>query len=211
MSERISLKETERQAFRATFRDGLWDVLLGCIMLQFAIAPLLSTRLGDFWSSAVWLPFFLLVYLVILLLRKYVVKPRLGTVKFGPARTRRLMHFSLVMLVVNILALALGIVAALNPTLVGSMAPIALGVMILAGLSLMAYFLDYPILYVYGVLLALAPPVGEWLWRNKLVAHHGFPVTFGILAALMILIGLVKFVALLRRYPLPATDEPEGA
>jgi hypothetical protein len=82
--------------------------------------------------------------------------------------------------------------------------------MMLTGLSLAAYFLDYPMLYFYGVLLALALPVGEWLWRNKLVTHHGFPLTFGIATATMILIGLYKFVRLLRRYPLPATEEPEG-
>jgi hypothetical protein len=210
MSQRISLKETERQAFRATFQDGLWDVLLGCFALQFAIAPLLSTRLGDFWSSVVFLPFWLLAYTVIWLLRKYVVKPRLGSATFGRARARRLMRFTLVMLIGNVLALILGVVAALNPTWGGSMPVIVMGVMMLAGLSLGAYFLDYPILYFYGVLLALALPVGEWLWRHKLVTHHGFPLTFGIATATMILIGLYKFVRLLRRCPLPATEEPEG-
>lgn len=210
MSERISLRETERRAFRATFQDGLWDVFLGCIMAQLAIAPLLSTRLGDFWSSAVFLPVWLLVCAVIWLVRKYVVTPRMGTFRFGRARTRRLMRYSLVMLAANVLALILGTVAAFNPGTVGSMPSIGLGVILLAALSLAAYFLDYPILYLYGVLLALAPLVGEWLWRHKYVAHHGWPVTFGIASATIILIGLYKFVRLLRRYPLPTPEEPQG-
>jgi hypothetical protein len=210
MSNGISLKETERQAFRATFQDGLWDVLLGCFVSMFAVAPLLSTRLGDFWSSAVFTAVWLLAYVVIALLRKYVVKPRLGTVTFGRARQRRLTRFATVMVIVNVLALVLGVLAAANPAWFPGGPVIALGVILLVGLSLAAYFLDYPILYFYGVLLALATPAGEWLWRNRLAAHHGFPVTFGIASATMILIGLLKFVLLLRRYPLPTPEEPEG-
>ncbi|MFC1935998.1 hypothetical protein ACFLX9_04540, partial [Chloroflexota bacterium] len=57
MSQRISLKEAERRAFTKAFQDGLWDILIGCIVLLWAIAPFLSTRMGDFWSSAVFLPF----------------------------------------------------------------------------------------------------------------------------------------------------------
>ena len=57
MSQQISLREAERKAFRITHNDGLWDVLLGCYALMFVIAPYLSTSLGDFWSSAVFLPF----------------------------------------------------------------------------------------------------------------------------------------------------------
>jgi len=55
MSTPISLKDAERKAFQSTFADGLWDVFIGCSFpLQLTIAPLLSHRMGDFWSSAVF-------------------------------------------------------------------------------------------------------------------------------------------------------------
>ena len=57
MTAEISLKEAERKVFKATFQDGMWDIFIGCIVLQFAIAPLLSSKLGDFWSSVIFLPF----------------------------------------------------------------------------------------------------------------------------------------------------------
>ena len=98
MVQKISLKEAERKVFRATLQDGLLDIFIGCIVLQFAIAPLLSSRLGDFWSSIVFLPFWALVYGVIWLVRKSIVAPRLGSVKFGSARKTRLTKFTLVML-----------------------------------------------------------------------------------------------------------------
>jgi hypothetical protein len=57
MFQKISLKEAERKAFKASFDDGLWDIFLGCFFLIFAIGPYLSPTLGDFWSSMVFLPF----------------------------------------------------------------------------------------------------------------------------------------------------------
>jgi hypothetical protein len=75
MANEISLKEAERKVFASTVQDGLWDILVGCVMLEFAIGPLLSQSLGDFWSSAVFLPFWGLVYLAILYLRKYIISP----------------------------------------------------------------------------------------------------------------------------------------
>jgi len=43
---------------------------------------------------------------------------------------------------------------------------------------------------------------------NHKASHHGFPVTFGITAAVMIVIGLFLFVRLLRDNPLPVEGLP---
>jgi MFS family permease len=194
------------------YSDGLWDFFLGCFVLMFAVAPLLSGGLGDFWSSAVFLPFWALVYLAVRLLRKRVVAPRLGTVKFGRARKTKLRKFSVVMLAVNVVALILGFVAASNVGRISGQAVTPFfGLVFLAGFSAAAYFLDFPRLYLYGFLMGLSPLVGEWLWARHLASHHGFPVTFGVTAAVMILVGLVLFVRLVRDNPvlvegLPSED-----
>ena len=213
MSQQISLKGAERKAFKFTHNDGLWDVLLGCFALMFVIAPYLSTSLGDFWSSAVFLPFWALVYLTIGMVRKHVVKPRLGAVRFGPARKARLAKFTVVMLAVNIMSLILGFIAAWKiGSVPGQMFSIIFGLGLLMGFSLAAYFLDFSRLYVYGLLLGLSPLVGEWLWSRGYAAHHGFPLTFGVSAGIMILVGLVLFVRLLRDNPVPVEETPsEGA
>jgi len=209
MQTPISLKSAERKAFQTTFADGLWDVLLGCFVLEFALAPLLSTPLGDFWSSAIFLPFWSLVYLAIWLVRKHVVAPRLGQVRFGPARRQKLRRFTLLMLSVNSLALIVGIWAFL--TLTPSPAvqaggrsplfPIVLSVFMLVGFSLAGYLLDYPRLYLYGLLLFAAPYVGEWLSGQYGASHHGFPVVFGLASGAMIITGLVTFIRFLKDNP----------
>jgi len=204
MSPQISLKEAERKAFRTTVNDGLWDILLGCFFLIFVIAPYLSTRLGDFGSTIAFLPLWALAYLAIWLIRKYVVIPRIGLVKFGHARKRRLKKFSVVMLVINVAALILGAVAAMYVGRVpGQVFPIIFGLILLICFSLAAYFLDFIRLYVYGLLVGLSPLVGEWLWTRSYAAHHGFPITFGASVFIMILVGSATFIRLLRDNPFP--------
>ncbi|MDH5372789.1 MAG: hypothetical protein OEX97_07585, partial [Acidimicrobiia bacterium] len=58
------LKALEQDTFRTVTDDGLWDVLIATVFANLAIAPLLSEDLGDFWSSALLAPIWLVTYLV---------------------------------------------------------------------------------------------------------------------------------------------------
>ncbi len=208
MSQQISLKQAERKVFASALGDGLWDILIGCVILMFAIAPFLSRSLGDFWSSAVFVPFWALAYLVTWLVRKHVVRPRIGTVRFGSWRKARLTRFSVVMLVVCLLTFVLSIVSALR---FGAMPDwvhtASFSLIVLATFSLAATLLGSPCLYIYGALIALSPLVGEWLYVRLHVPHHGYPVTFGISAGVPLLVGLAKLIRLVRAYPV-SSQEP---
>jgi hypothetical protein len=209
VSQKISLKEAERKAFRTTLNDGLVDIFLGCFLLMFVIGLYLSDSLGDFWSSAVFLPFMALVYLAIWLIRRYVVTPRIGMVKFGQARKAKLAKFTVVMLVINVVALILGSVAALSfGSVPGQMISILFGLILLMGFSIAAYFLDFNRLYIYGLLVGLSPLIGEWLWTHGYATHHGFPITFGTSSGIMILVGLAVFIRLLHNNPVPIQGIP---
>jgi len=73
---------------------------------------------------------------------------------------------------------------------------------LLIGFTTAAYLLDFKRLYFYGLLVGIGPLVGEWLWSQGRVTHHGFPITFGISSAIMILTGLAVFSRFLRDNPL---------
>lgn len=200
------LNSFERKAYRSTFADGLWDVMLGSVVLLFALAPLLSEKLGDFWSSMIFLPFWGLIYLIIRLLRKNVVAPRLGTVTFGRERQQKIKKITRIMLFANILILIIGIIAAVA---IGFLPPqwpiITFSGIILLLFYMAAYLLDYPRLYFYGTLLFAAPLIGEWLFANYGIAHHGFPLVFGVSAGLIIAIGLIQFFRILTIAPVTET------
>jgi hypothetical protein len=209
MSQQISLKEAEQKVFRIAYNDGLWDIFLGCFFLMFVIAPYLGPSLGDFWSSVIFLPFWGLVFLFIWLVKKHVVIPRVGVVKFGHVRKAKLAKLTVVMLVINVIAFFLGLVAAMSFGIVpGQLYSILFGMILLIGFSIAAYVLDFNRLYVYGLLVGFSPLVGEWLWNQGYASHHGFPLTFGISSGIMILVGLAAFVRLLRDNPLPSEEIP---
>jgi len=211
MSQKISLKEAERRAFSTTFQDGLWDIYIGCFALMFAIAPLLSRSLGDFLSAAAFLPLFGFVLLFIWWAKRNVVAPRVGTVEFGSWRKARMMKYNLVMLALLVIALILGALSTVDFGLVsGWVVAARFSLVMLAILSLLGYFLNSPRFYGYGVLAALSPLAGEWLYVNLKVPHHGLPVTFGLTAGIMILTGVALFVRLIREHPLPANDEGQS-
>jgi hypothetical protein len=208
MAQKISLKQAERKVFRTAFQDGLWDIFIGCIVLQFAIAPILSVSLGDFWSSAVFLPFWALTFVVILFLKKRVVTPRIGLVKFGSFRKVKLIRFTSIMLVVNTVAFVIGLFFSFRLNIEsGRVLLIMFGLIVLILSSISAYFLNFTRLLVYGLLFLLSLMVGEWLFSQFKVAHHGFPITFGITAAIIISTGLVLFFRFLSTYSIPASGK----
>jgi hypothetical protein len=211
MEQTVSLKDAEKKVFITATQDGLWDIWLGCIFLIFVIAPFLSVSMGDFWSTAVHLPFYGIVFLAVWLIRKKIIKPRMGIVKYGKVRKAKLMKFSIIMLVVNIIAFILGIISAYKFQLLPELTPmITFSLIVLVGFTTAAVFLGLRRLFFYGLMTAAAPIVGEWLYYNWNFSHHGFPVTFGVASGIMIITGLVIFIRLLKRFPaLPPDTLPE--
>ena len=209
MSEKISLKEAERKAFKTKIDDGMWDILLGCFFLLFVAALYLSPSLGDFWSSAIIIPGLGFGYLIIWLIRKYIITPRIGLVKFGKTRKIKLKRFTIVMLIINSIAFILGIIASLTFGIVpGQMISALFGLMLLIIFSMGAYYLDIARFYVYGLLAGVMPMVGEWLWSRGYASHHGIPVMFGSGGGIMILVGLFIFIRLVHVNPSVQSEFP---
>lgn len=209
MSKEVDLKRVEQRVFKSAFEDGLWDVLIGLVTLQFAIGPFLSRSLGDFWSSVVFLPFFALAFAVVWLIRRNVVRPRVGIVKFGDWRKKKLVRFNLAMLVAFSAALMLGVLSFVSFDSVPGWVHatrFSFAVLLLSGMA--AYLLNFTRLYLYGLLMALSPLVGEWLWAHMGVPHHGFPVTFGVTSGIIIITGVVKFSRLLGSHPRMVEESP---
>jgi hypothetical protein len=208
MSEKnISIKEADRKVFRTSFDDGIVDIFISSVVLMFVIALFLSVYLGDFWSSAIFLPFWGAGFLILRWTRKNVIKPRAGVVKYGPLRKKKMTLFTGIMLTLNVVFFILGLVAFVTTSGRGWTITLAFAGMVLISFTMAGYFLDVTRFYVYGLMLSGGFLVGEWLYQTFGVSHHGIPIVFGISAVLIFLIGLYKLFTFVQDNPLP-TDDP---
>ena len=207
MSDNKILKSVDRKIFKSYFEDGLIDMFLAAFVLMFALGPFLSRPLGDFWASMIFLPFWGVVYLLLWVIRRRVVAPRIGSVKWGEMRKKKLRTGTIILFVINVIFLILGLVSFFAPIASGYAMSIRFSVMMLILFSAAGYMLDFNFLFVYGILSALAMPVGEWLYQTAGFSHHGFPVVFGTISGIMFARGLYKFITLVKETPLQV-EEP---
>ncbi len=214
MSQSIDLKELERRAFRTNFQDGLWDIFLGLLLLQMSFGPVLgsSSELSEIAILA-----FMLVYTTIVLgsfwyIKKTIVLPRLGVVKYGPARQKKRKKLSLALALSVLLGVLLFLGAITlyqtgapqeisGPVLLAALATV-FGATAVIVFSLMAYFMDFPRAYLYGWFYALGVISTFWLLEQGVT----FPWIALLLSGTMILIGLTLFVRFLHYHPLPPKE-----
>jgi len=204
---------TERRTFRAAVDTGIWDLLIAGVVAMFAIAPGLSVTMGDFWSAVVFVPVWAVLYLILWLVRTRLVVPRVGVVRFGADRQARLQTSGLVLAAVNVVALVVGLYAAATVDAGGGVVfPFTFFALVLVVFSLMAYATNIQRFFLYGLMLAGAPVVGEWLFREGYALHHGYPVVFGVATAVIAAVGLMKLALVFHRYPRRGTEPtPAGS
>ncbi|MBU0493872.1 MAG: hypothetical protein KKA73_28260 [Chloroflexi bacterium] len=220
MSQRIDLKEIEKRAFRSTFQDGLWDIFLGLLLLNMGLGTFIGGILGEgddmsFPQLALIMmgltAFVALVLLGFFVGKKFITTPRIGRVKFGPARKTRRKAVILVLslsVLVGVILLGLGLMFSIAPpewVALGWLIPAgAFGVNAVVVLSLIAYYMDYTRAYVYGWFYALSFPVTILLAEYLDIT---FPIAYVVFAGIMVLIGTLLFIRFLRQYPMPAEEE----
>lgn len=211
MSQSVDLNKADRKVFAASFDDGLIDILISSVTLMFAIGPITTTYLnpflgdswGDFLGTVMYVPLWVVVFLVLYWIRKNLVVPRMGLVKYGPFRKKKMTIFSWVMLLLNMVFLMIGTVISIIPREPGWLSVLPFSAIVLVSFTIAAYFLDLTRFYVYGLMISLVPILGEWFYREFGVPHHGFPLTFGITTLVIFLVGLIKLLTILRENPYP--------
>jgi hypothetical protein len=215
MSSTINLREIERKAFRSTYQDGLWDIYFGLVVTAMAIFMYRPPEGYAPTNILLAMGTIALAGGLLGLGKKLVTLPRMGQVRFGPARQRRKVTLAVILgLVVLVHSGIVGLTALgwLNPQVSAKINSILLDrdLMDLAVASigalfvgpsmiLIAYFNDFTRGYYIAVMMSLA--VFIMIWLNQPI----YPILMG---ALIILPGVVLFVQFLRNYPLPRWEAP---
>lgn len=203
MTTTESLKELERRAYRATFEDGVYDILFGLVFLILAGIPILET-MGISRFPGYFL--FLIPILVLWLGKRHITIPRLGFVEFGPKRKSKRRVLAWVFGVVLVLTLPLMIIM-LRQGLPGNQVWFIVALFAAPLLAVAIFAVDCPRLYIYAALLAATVAESEFL-----TSYVGTPfnalISFGIPGTAIIIYGISLLITFIKKYPLPAQEVP---
>lgn len=212
----FNLTDIEKRAYRSTFQDGIWDIFLGLILLILAVIALLSNRgMPEGQQMTVLIVLQVVALAVFIGGKKCITVPRMGFVKFGPQRKAKIKKSRIVLLASVVAGIVVFLVALLamrsssaGPSRLMNFMPLAWVVNAIIVFSLLAYYLDCPRLYAYGVLFALPVPFDMAI--KKFAGVNLSPVTFAVPATFMLAIGAVLLVRFLRKYPRSAEEADVG-
>ena len=147
MAEKIDLKEFERKAWTSYHQDGFYDILFGGMIFLGGIRGI---------TDVVWFTLLILVLpLIVFLGKKYITIPRLGMVKFGKKRKMKSRNLA-VMLVISVAAtMIIWLLSYTGVTFVTSLVSPIMAVWLMFVFAVLAHFLDFKRLYVYGLIIAV--------------------------------------------------------
>lgn len=211
MTGLTDLETLEKETFRKFYEDGIFDVFLGLMMAAMAIGAVMSDWIGsEGFGLLIMVGVAFALVTVLLGMRRRLLRSRLGEFKPGPRRRRRIRLTRLALLASVLVGLIVFGVAAIvygSGVSVASLEviiPVIWFVNATVVFGAMAYFLDVPRFYVYGLLFGLGMPLLIWpdvLWDFRVPPWAAFAVPAGPIVAT----GLYKLARFLRDYPaLPA-------
>ncbi len=178
MTDLSDLKTLERDAFRKFYEDGLVDVFFGLMLVTMAIGAVVTDRLENEAAGMIAMLGISVVLVALLMVpRRRLLLTRLGSFRPGPDRRRKVSATRLALLgsvlvgvvVSALVAAAYG--AEVSVASIEVLLPMVWFLNAVLVMGAMAYFLDVPRFYLYGVLFGLAMPLLIWpdvLWDFRI-------------------------------------------
>ncbi len=193
MAEEIDLREIEKKAWNTYMsQDGLYDIFMGIMLLTLAIQA---------YFYNIWSTFFIFVaVLVVTLGKRFITFPRIGLVEFGKTRIMKQMKMMIALLIVFLAVLTLYYLSVLGNKPHEIVSRLAIPALIASIFVIVAFFLNYIRLGIYGLLYAFSEilrGVYDKPIRNIAV------LIIGIIALTIGIYVLLKFI---KKYPLPEKE-----
>ena len=208
MKPETDLKALERKAYLSYHSDGLLDVGFGLLILSVGI----GWYMGMPWLAGILFAIGISSYAGA---KKVITIPRIGLVRFGPARQKRQKRETSFFMVYFTITALLGVVMFLvvininrSPGGFGRilekfiMAPYS--ILVAIAFACLAYWKQIPRYYIYAIILLIAVIAGPLLGIN----HAIYFSTPGIV---ILVVGISLLIRFLKTYPLPEKEYSKNA
>jgi hypothetical protein len=196
MTQKIDLRQLEKNTAGAIFQTGLVEIGIGLIFIVSTLAML-------FDDIRYYIDILYVVPVIfIILTTKYIATPRMGVVKLARKRVRktRLMMITITTFLIIMVSLTFFGGGNVDETIIDPRWIIT-GIIFFICVAV-AYFMQFDRMYLYAFLLAGAFNLSEEIRENPGILPDGGYAY--LLAAIIILaIGMYYLVRFLRTYPVP--------
>jgi hypothetical protein len=193
MAEEIDLRKIEKKAWNTYMsQDGLYDIFMGIMLLTLAI----QAYFYNIWFTSL----IFVAVLVVTLGKRFITLPRIGLVKFGKTRMMKQMKMMIALLIVFLAVLTLYYLSVLGNKPHEIVGRLAIPALIASIFVIVAFFLNYIRLGIYGLLYAFSEilrGVYDKPIRNIAI------LIIGIIALTIGIYVLLKFI---KKYPLPEKE-----
>ena len=199
MSYELDMKEIERKAYRLYSEDGLVDIAIGAVILLWGVF-LVTEPSGLIGMLG------LLAFAIWYLGKRFITIPRIGMIQSSQKMEKKSRNLIITLFVLGVIALggvSIGVIFLGKPPINFSLS--ILGLVIAAGVSVLAYLVNASRLYAYAFLLFAAFTGGEIL-SQTITTIDAFALSVIIAGALILLSGLVLLVRFMRKYPVPTME-----
>jgi hypothetical protein len=216
MSDVLSLKEAERKAFQlSNSHDGLYDIFFGVFIAALSsMAWLDENGLRTPWNFILVEAIGFAVLLGVLITKKFVVAPRVGQVRFGPERKKRIRQLAVVMGIAFALTVGLFLLTltASQRGPVGQgfkldIVHVGAGLFMWAVFSFIGWMKDFPRMILYGWIFGSGYVISTIL-QDLTAGLFQWPLA--ISGVIVTAIGVVIFVRFLEKYPLSGYSKVGG-
>jgi len=210
----IRLQDIERHSWRMINKDGLMDIVFGFLLLGACISALVGM-----WGTPDWLRILSLSVIqfsgvgFMIWMRRRVVAPRIGHVKFAAKRTQRLRTMRIMLgacvAVTMLLVLATSLSGRFGFSLFGEVGAWSvwgiLTAVVMIPIAAIALVLDYPRLLLHGSLFVIAEFCLLVIGLEDITPYAG-AIVFGVGSLISFSIGIPIFIRFLRSIPRVTVD-----
>ena len=194
MSYDLDMKEIERQVYLSYSEDGLIDIAVGVVItawgLMLTLEPTGLIGVLGLLGLGIW-------YVG----KRLITIPRIGVIEPGPKMERRLTNLAVFLVVLGLVVLGgILISRAVGSLAVSDYSLAILGLVLAAGVALLAYLLNTARIYGYAVILFVSFAGGEILAKS-ITTFDAFALSVIVGGGLILLSGLVVLVRFVRKYP----------
>ena len=188
MQTDIDLKSIKRKVYMSYFQDGLWDILLGIFLIGWGLMVTFDfvAVMGGFW---------LVFYMFVLGLKRWLVYPRAGYIKIPEARRQQIKMVLLgsVVFLAGVAMIPIFIIDS-RPAWFSEYFMLILGGMFTLVIIFLAVWWQVYRWYAYAAMVLLTFMSHQWLDTE-------LNLSFFVPGGIVTVFGLVLLIRFIRKYP----------